>query len=158
MADLDGLRRAAPCDAPLIERLVTEAYTVYVDRIGMKPNPMDDDYARRIAGDEVWVLGHESLDAVLVLVDEGEFLLIDNVAVRPDRQGHGIGGSLVSFAERRARDSGRDEVRLYTNQAMTENRARYAHWGYREIGLETINGRRAVWLAKKIDRKSGTGT
>ena len=158
MGGLDGLRRAVGVDAPLIEQLVIAAYSGYIDRIGMKPNPMLDDYSVLIAGDEVWVLGSDPLDAVLVLVDRGAFLLIDNVAVRPDQQGRGLGGLLVRFAERRALESGLAEVRLYTNELMTENRARYAKWGYREVGRVSVNGRHGVLMNKTLGRDRGAGT
>ena len=42
------IRPADPDDLKAIEKIVALAYGVYVERIGMRPGPMDDDYVGRI--------------------------------------------------------------------------------------------------------------
>jgi hypothetical protein len=42
------------------------------------------------------------------------------------------------------------ELRLYTNVKMTENRALYAHVGYVELDRDTFEGRRRVWMRKRL--------
>jgi GNAT superfamily N-acetyltransferase len=143
-----GPRLARADDVPQLEAIVDAAYAKYIPRIGMRPIPMDDDYAARVERAEAWVLG--DVDALIVLVPDEEWLLVDNVAVRPDLQGRGLGRRLLAFAEEEARRRGYAEVRLYTNEKMTENRALYARLGYEQIGPETITGRHAVWMRKLL--------
>lgn len=132
-----------------MQRLVRDAYEKYIPRIGMRPLPMDDDYAARIEQDEVWVLGE--VEAVLVLVPGDGYLLVENVAVRPDEQGRGIGRRLLAFAQERAIAGGYPELRLYTNVKMTENRALYASLGYEEVEGEILEGRSVVWMRKPVE-------
>jgi GNAT superfamily N-acetyltransferase len=141
-------RLARADDLPHIEALVEAAYAEYVTRIGMRPIPMDDDYAARVERSEAWVLGN--VDALIVLVPGEEWLLVDNVAVRPDLQGRGLGRRLLAFAEHETARHGYRELRLYTNEKMTENRDLYARLGYEEIGRESITGRHAVWMRKLL--------
>lgn len=143
-------RRAAPADVPAITALVRAAYAHYVPRIGVEPFPMVDDYEQRVERDEAWVIDDGGIVGVLVLVPAADHLLIDNVAVHPDRQGHGLGRVLLSFAEEQARAAGVGELRLYTNVKMTENRALYARIGYVELEQETVQGRHRVWLRKRL--------
>jgi GNAT superfamily N-acetyltransferase len=143
-----GPRLARADDVPRLEALVEAAYAKYVPRIGMRPIPMDDDYAARVERGEAWVLG--DVDALVVLVPDEKWLLVDNVAVRPDLQGRGLGRRLLAFAEEEAARLGYGELRLYTNEKMTENRALYARLGYEELGRESITGRHAVWMRKRL--------
>jgi GNAT superfamily N-acetyltransferase len=145
---LSAPRLARASDLPQIEALVEAAYAKYIPRIGMRPLPMDDDYSARVERSEAWVLG--DVDALIVLVPDEEWLLVDNVAVRPDLQGQGLGRRLLAFAEEEAARRGYRELRLYTNEKMTENRALYARLGYEELDRETITGRHAVWMRKRL--------
>jgi GNAT superfamily N-acetyltransferase len=142
-------RRATPADVPALRELVEAAYAKYVPRIGMRPLPMDDDYDARVANGEAWVVGNP-IQALVVLEDGDGHLLVDNVAVRPDLQGRGLGRALLEFAEATARERGHRELRLYTNERMTENRALYAHLGWVELERETIERRHAVWMGKSL--------
>jgi GNAT superfamily N-acetyltransferase len=141
-------RLARPEDVPRLEALVEAAYAKYVPRIGMRPLPMDDDYAARVEREEAWVLG--DVEALIVLVPQDAWLLVDNVAVRPDLQGRGLGRRLLAFAEEEAAGRGYAELRLYTNEKMTENRALYARLGYEELDHVTIERRHAVWMRKRL--------
>lgn len=144
------IRPAGPDDLAQIRAVVEAAYEHYVLRIGMRPIPMDDDYDARIRRGEAFVTGGDELDGVIVLVPQVDHLLIDNVAVRPERQGGGIGRALLAFAETRAARLGFDEVRLFTNAKMVENRALYARLGYSEVGEDELAGRQRVELRKKL--------
>ena len=73
---------------------------------------MRTDYAAAIAEGAVWVETDPDLVGVLVLRTEPDHLLLENVAVRPDAQGRGIGRAMIDFAERRARDLAFLEVRV----------------------------------------------
>jgi len=130
------IRRAKPEDRAAVEAIVREAYSIYVERIGKPPGPMLDDYARLIADGVVSVL--EDVDAaiaaIIVLLAKPDHLLLDNIAVRPDRQGQGLGRQLIAFAEAEARRLGFMELRLYTHETMTENIALYTRLGFAETG------------------------
>ena len=78
--------------------------------------------------------------------------LLDNVAVAPDRQGSGIGGFLLAYAEHRARAEHRSEIQLYTHVSMVENIARYTALGYVETHRETQSGFNRVFMTKMLDR------
>ena len=49
------IRRASAGDVPALEDIVERAYGVYVERIGRRPGPMDDDYAARVTAADVFV-------------------------------------------------------------------------------------------------------
>ena len=144
------IRPARPEDAPAIRQLVQDAYGHYVARMGKPPGPMLDDYDRRIADGQAWVLEDEDwLAGVLVLEDvSGGALLLDNVAVAPSAQGKGYGRALIAFAEAEARRRGHGEVRLYTHVLMRENLALYARLGFRETGRVSEKGYERVYMAK----------
>ena len=97
------------------------------------------EFRQRVANGEAWVLG-DPIEALVVLEDGDGHLLVDNVAVRPDLQGRGLGRALLDFAEETARGRGYRELRLYTNERMTENRALYAHLGWTELA-RVVRGR-----------------
>ena len=111
---------------------------------------MLDDYDRRIAAGQAWVLEDGGTVAgVLVLEDaEGSALLLDNVAVAPAAQGKGHGRALVAFAEEEACRRGCDQVRLYTHVLMTENLALYRRLGFHETRRISEKGYDRVYMAK----------
>jgi ribosomal protein S18 acetylase RimI-like enzyme len=97
---------------------------------------MLDDYSVRVAEGVVWVLEEGiTILGVLVLIPEPDYLLLDNIAVAPARQGLGLGGRLLAFAEAEAMRQGYDEIRLYTHETMTENQRLYSAIGYKEVDL-----------------------
>ena len=146
------IRRARPEDRAAVEAIVDAAYAVYVDRIGKPPGPMLDDYARLIADGAVSVLedAYRTMAAIIVLVPQPDHLLLDNIAVRPDRQGHGLGRRLVEFAENEARRLGYTELRLYTHAKMTENIALYTRLGFVETGRGHQAGYNRVFMTKRL--------
>ena len=114
-------RPAAPQDREAVEATVRAAYSVYIERMGKPPGPMLDNYARLIADHALSVVEEAGeIVALIVLLPKPDHLLLDNVAVRPDRQGAGLGRRLIAFAGDEARRRGYGEVRLYTHQTMTE--------------------------------------
>ena len=62
-----------------------------------------------------------AMTAIIVLLPQPDHLLLDNIAVRPDRQGQGLGRQLIAFAEDEARRLGFCELRLYTHEKMIGN-------------------------------------
>jgi GNAT superfamily N-acetyltransferase len=97
--DEPRIRAATAADVPAI---ADQAYRYYIDRIGKPPGPMLDDYAARVSEGTVWVLEEEAvIAAMIVLVPAPNYLLLDNIAVSPARQGLGLGRRLLAFAEAR---------------------------------------------------------
>ena len=74
----------------------------------------------------------------------------DTIAVAPGAQGHGYGALLLARAEDDARELGLSEVRLVTNQAMTENQTFYPRHGYIETARGRQDGYDRVFYAKKV--------
>jgi ribosomal protein S18 acetylase RimI-like enzyme len=149
-------RPATSADVPAVEALVAAAYGHYVARIGVPPLPMVDDYPARVAAGQVWVVDAADggvpgpLLALVVLEEEPDHLEVDNVAVHPGAQGRGLGRALLDFAHARAVAAGLPELRLMTNELMTENQAIYEHLGWRRVGGVVREGRRAVRYAKAV--------
>jgi ribosomal protein S18 acetylase RimI-like enzyme len=77
-------------------------------------------------------------------------LLLENVAVLPTAQGRGIGSRLLALAEDQARGLRLCEIRLYTNEAMTENLAYYTRRGYAETHRAEQDGFRRVFFRKQL--------
>jgi ribosomal protein S18 acetylase RimI-like enzyme len=146
-----SLRRAVSGDVPDLASLAKAAYGPYVERIGREPAPMTADYAALVNDAEVWVADDTSaVVGLLVLVAADDHLALENVAVLPEAQGHGIGCLLLAHAERRAGALGLAEVRLYTNEKMTENLAFYPRRGYVETRRAGQAGFGRVFFAKRV--------
>jgi ribosomal protein S18 acetylase RimI-like enzyme len=146
-------RRATTSDVVGIHRLVERAYGGYESRLGFRPRPMDDDYARRVDEDEVWVVASETarLAGLLVLVPQVDHLLLDNIAVDPEHQGKGIGRTLLDLAVEQARWHELDSIRLYTHRLMVANQRIYERDGYVETHRQTEHGFDLVHYAKHLD-------
>ncbi len=146
-------RVAAAKDRLAVEAIVKAAYSHYVSRIGREPGPMLDDYGALIHGGHVHVIDHGgAVQGVLVLLPEKDTMLLDNVAVAPDAQGLGIGRALLMFAEETAVNAGYKTIKLYTNEAMTENIKLYSKIGYYETHRAEEKGLRRVYMAKAVAR------
>lgn len=113
---------------------------------------MTADYAALLESSRIWVIDcGAGIVGLLVTQNRGDHLLLENVAVVPGNQGSGFGRQLLARAELDAAEQGLTEVRLYTNEAMTENLAYYPRQGYRETGRATQDGYRRVFFAKPVD-------
>jgi ribosomal protein S18 acetylase RimI-like enzyme len=138
-------------EAEVVARCVREAYAKYVGRMSKEPAPMLVDYEAAILAGEAWVLveGDET-SGVLVMRPENDHLFVETVAVRPDRQGSGLGLRLMAFAEEEARGRGLREIRLYTNEKMEENLPFYRSLGFEETGRRLDEGYRRVFMKKGL--------
>ena len=147
----DRLRPATGSDAAGVAALVDAAYGHYVERIGMRPGPMTDDYAAVIRDRQVTVAEHDgAIVGVVVLAVTNEGFLIDNVAVHPSRRGTGLGRALLRFAEAEAKRAGFDAIHLYTHEKMTENLALYSRIGYVEYDRRSQGGFSLVYMRKQL--------
>jgi GNAT superfamily N-acetyltransferase len=125
------LRQATPADAAAIRQLTRAAYAKWVALSGREPKPMTVDYdaAVHVHRFDLLYRGRE-LAALIETVDEGDVLLVENVAVSPAEQGRGLGTRLLAQADDLARSQGKRCVRLYTNGLWTENIRLYLKLGY----------------------------
>jgi ribosomal protein S18 acetylase RimI-like enzyme len=147
------IRPAKPADRAAVEAIIAAAYSVYIKRIGKPPGPMLDDYAGLIDAGAVSVFETDgAIAALIVLMPKPDHLLLDNIAVRPELQGQGLGRRLVAFAEGEARRLGYSDLRLYTHEKMTENIALYTRLGFSETGRGRDAGYDRVFMAKPIGR------
>ena len=146
------IRQAVAGDEAEIRACAEQAYARYVPLIGRKPAPMSADYAAQIAAGDVHVaVGDDDrvLGFIVFHAEEGHVVL-ENVAVLPAAAGCGTGKALIRFCEDSARRRGFSEVRLYTNEKMTENLSIYPRLGYAEVGLGTEDGFDRVYFSKTL--------
>ena len=149
-------RRARLEDVEAVRGLVRAAYEKYIPLIGREPKPMRADHARAIREAIVWVLEDtQGLSAVLELEPHEAHLLIENVAVRPDCQGRGLGRLLLGLAEAEAQRLHLTELRLYTNERYTSNIALYKRLGYSETHRQSLaeSTTLIVFMQKKLEVK-----
>lgn len=147
-----SLRRAIAADAPALNALAWAAYAVYVPVIGREPMPMAADWAELLGRREVWVAEDAFGEAVasLALDVKEDHLTIWSVAVTPAHQRRGIGRGLVAFAEARARELRRPDVRLFTNALMERNVRLYERLGYEVTHQERLGDRVLVHMRKVL--------
>jgi GNAT superfamily N-acetyltransferase len=145
------VRLAGPADVDALRKIAAEAYGPYVARIGQAPAPMTADYAHAVRARQAWVAVESGeIAGFVILIERPGCLLVENVAVRPGAQGRGIGSRLLTLAEDQARSRGLGEIRLYTNEAMTENLRYYPRRGYTETHRAEQDGFRRVFFYKPI--------
>lgn len=145
------IRSARPSEVATVAAVVQAAYCGYVGRIGREPAPMLADYAHLVAQGVVFVVAQDDqVRGVLVLIPGPDNLLLENVAVHPLYQGQGLGTALLTFVEEQAQAAGVSEVRLYTNELMTENIAFYGRRGYEETARRDVEGYHRVFMRKVL--------
>lgn len=147
----ETIRTAGQGDLAAIERIVRDAFSIYIPRMDREPGPMLQDYAAHVAAGNAFVLdeGGQIL-GLSVLLDEPDHLLLDVVAVDPAAQGKGVGRRLVAHCEAEAARRGFAEVRLYTNEAMEEVVSLYRHLGFVETHRAVDGGYRRIFMAKPV--------
>jgi ribosomal protein S18 acetylase RimI-like enzyme len=151
MDDQTLVRPAVAADADILASIAREAFSVYIPRVGREPAPMSADYIAAIANDMVWVAEDRAgVVGLIVLQDMGDHLLLENVAVLPRSQGRGVGSRLLRRAETIAAQRHLPEIRLYTNEAMTENLTFYQYQGYVETHRGVQDGYHRVFFAKAV--------
>ena len=146
-----SLRQATSTDRRAVEDVVRRAYSHYASRIGREPGPLLDDYGSLIEAARVHVVERDgSIQGILVLIPESDAMLLDNVAVVPDAQGSGLGRRMLEYAEQAARAAGDRAIKLYTNEAMTENISLYSRIGYLETHRDRKKGFNRVYMIKAL--------
>ena len=147
------IRLARKEDGPRLAAIVDAAYARYIPRIGDKPGPMLEDYADLAARGLAHVWEAEGvIQGLVVLIDGDGYLLLDNIAVTPETQGQGVGGRLMAFVEAETLRRGFAELRLYTNEKMTENLTLYPKLGFEETHRGRQAGFDRVFFRKRLRR------
>ncbi|WP_153769581.1 GNAT family N-acetyltransferase [Labrenzia sp. CE80] len=146
------IRQAQAADEAAVRACAEDAYEQYVEAIGKKPAPMVADFASLIAEERVYVAVEDQTNVIgfIVFFREDDHVLLENVAVRSDATGGGIGKSLIALCERTAKSSGARSIKLYTNEKMSANLTIYPRLGYREIERKTEDGFHRVYFEKLI--------
>ena len=145
------LRTATPADAAAIRGLTRAAYARWVPLIGREPKPMGADYDAAVRAHRIDLLEIDgALAALIEMIPAADHLLVENIAVAPERQGRGLGRRLLAHAEDVAAALGVAEIRLYTNQRFAENIALYRRCGYRVTQEEVLAHGVATHMAKRI--------
>jgi N-acetylglutamate synthase-like GNAT family acetyltransferase len=144
-----AIRQANEADLPVIEEIITAAYSKYLARMDRPPAPMLRDYDLAVEQGAVWVVG-TPIAGLISLSPAGDSLLVENLAVHPAAQGAGLGRALMDFAEQQARKLRLPRLALYTNEVMTENQAIYAHLGYQETARRSEDGYQRVFMQKEL--------
>ena len=146
-----ALRAATDADAAEVAALVDDAYEHWVERLGIVPRPMTDDYAEVIRDRRVTVAEIDgTIVGVLVLDVTDEGFVIDNVAVHPSVRGTGLGRTLLELAESEARRAGFDSIYLYTHEKASDNISLYSRIGYVEYDRRSEGDFSVVFMRKRL--------
>jgi GNAT superfamily N-acetyltransferase len=148
-----SINKATDEDVPIIQSMVDAAYTKYIDRIGKRPAPMDENYHQAIHTHTVLVLRETAKDQVVgaIVLDfdpSSDSVKIVNLVVHPAAQGHGYGRVLMNCAEDLARSQDYRALTLYTNVKMYENLGVYPKMGFHELERKHENGFDRVYFRK----------
>ena len=86
------IRLATDDDVRVVEQIVDDAYRSYIPRIGKPPGPMLDDYSARVAARSVSLVEDSEgiVAAIIVLIPHNDHLLLDNIAIAPERGPGGL--------------------------------------------------------------------
>jgi hypothetical protein len=144
------VRRAGPSDVTTIERIVHEAFGKYVARNGRQPAPMGADNHAAVALSRVWVIEADGEIAGSWSTRCTTTIYCSTPSQSPPaRRGTVIVRCCSPVPRTTPRELGLSEVRLLTNQAMTENQTFYPRHGYIETARGRQGGYDCVFLRQK---------
>ena len=133
-----------------IERLAGEAFAdVGLADIAADEPPSIDVLAAYAGAGRSWVAedeGHEVVGYVLVDVVDGN-AHVEQVSVRPDRQGRGVGRALLAQVDRWATERGLGALTLTTFRDVPWNAPLYEHLGFRTLDETEIGPQLAAAVA-----------
>ncbi|MDX2104317.1 MAG: GNAT family N-acetyltransferase [Alphaproteobacteria bacterium] len=146
------IRRATPADLPAIETLLRAAFEPYIERIGLRPQPLLSDHASVVDSGHGWVAEVQGMiGGYSVLLPAESHLQLDVLAVLPLLHGRGVGSLMLKFAEAEAIRLGFGTVRLYTHARMEEAAALYRRRGFVETHRQIDRGYDRIHMAKLLD-------
>lgn len=144
--------RSSPDDLAEIVALQQDAYARNRPLLGVEPLPLLVDYEELLASHEVWLWRTKGvIVGVLILEDRPEDLLIWSIATRPGLQGSGLGKTMLRFADDRARELGKDVVRLYTGKPLSHLISWYGRHGFAMERIEELPDRAIVHMLKRLE-------
>lgn len=128
------IRRAESRDAKPLSDCIDAAYAGYASVIADLP-PVSEGIAQTIENSRVWVAEtEEGIIGGIILAPYKDFLMLENVAVRPDSSGMGVGAALIRQAEVDCLELGLHQLRLSAHKDMPANVHLYEHLGWQETG------------------------
>lgn len=145
------IRLANLDDVAMLTSLVDAAYTPWIETVGRRPRPMDDDYHARCKEGQAWMAEQDGeLVGALVMEDMPGYLFLHNIAVAPAFQHRGLGRALMEFVEDQGRRRDYDQVRLTTSEVMARNVALYTGLGYVVTKKEPTATADRLWMIKLL--------
>lgn len=145
------LRPAELEDVEFANACAEAAYSLYINRIGKRPAPMDQDFALAVELQELEILQLNSEKTGFVLSRQNnDILFIENIALLPSAQGKGLARWIIEHLEKRALAYGCLAAELYTNAKMHENLLLYAHLGFQETKRRREDGFDRVFFRKSL--------
>ena len=123
----------AAVDHDEVSRLLTAAFTVYVERLGKTHSGRYPWLTAAIAEKRVHVARDgKTIVGVICTTKAGKHLKVDQFGVAPTRQGSGIGSWMLARLEAYAIAEGASRITLYTGAMMEDLLLFYQSHGYVE--------------------------
>jgi GNAT superfamily N-acetyltransferase len=135
-------RAEAPYDWAALHALILRAFAGMKGRINPPSSARDltpESLAATAQTSEIWAIGTPP-QACMILTPKLGSLYLGKLAVDPALQGRGLGRSLVSWAEARARALGLPALTLQTRVELAENHATFQRLGFLETGRTSHEG------------------
>src|SRR3954454_13684027 len=140
---------AAPSDAPLVHRLMQEAFEEYRGVLEPPSSTHEEtvEDVRRALMTGGAVLAWEGEEAVgsARFQPRPDYLYVGRVSVLPVWRGRGIAVAIIGFIEGRARTLGQPETRVEVRLSLPSNVALYRRLGYRTISEQPHQRGPAFW-------------
>ena len=145
-------RRATLEDADAVRLLTRAAYAKWVPAIGREPLPMKADYEVAVREHLVDLLEVDrTLAALIEMIPESEWLLIENLAVAPAFQRRGYARVLLERAQETAFALGLQGLQLFTNSLFESNVDLYLRHGFSIDREEPFMGGVTVYMSKSLN-------
>ena len=136
-------------DVAAVGLLTRTAYAKWIPVIGREPLPMRADYEVAVREHLVDLLEVDGvLAAVIEMIPERDWLLIENLAVAPAFQRQGLAGVLLKRASDTAMALRRKGLRLFTNKKFGSNVDLYLRHGFTVDREEAFMGGFTVHMSK----------
>ncbi len=146
------IKQAKISDHNHIKKCINNAFQKYVPVLNGRSSAMDTDFKPMIIKGQVYVAKKGStIAAVIVLINQGNYFLLKNVAVDNPYQKQGLGKSLLDFAERITLDNGKITLQIYTNAALPVLVNYWSKLGFQETERVTNNGHVIVYMSKTLN-------
>lgn len=126
--------KATPAQHPAVLAVMRAAFAPYIRRLGREIAPTAfAGLPEALARGDVWLaLDGDRILGVAELKQDGDAIVLEHLAVAPERQGGGIGGALLRHIEAIARAANATALTLYTAAIMDDLLRLYARHGYAE--------------------------